>query len=109
VKGSVLMKIIHKVLAIIPTFCFFSFPVLSMENPEDKENKYTCIFDKGGPVLDPENPYKVQHTALSDGFCERRGKLPYQFPEEGSHVLALGDYRVDKAKRLGYGDEGDVF
>jgi hypothetical protein len=82
-------------------FCFFSFYTFATEQQEE----YECIFDKGGPIIAPDNPYKEQYTKLSDSFLE---KYP-NCCSPSEKVLCLGDYEIYLDRHLGAGGYGDVF
>ncbi len=77
----------------------------------DVNSGYECIFSKpGGLIPDKDNPYQEIPKQLSQAFCSREwGKPLYSFPSAPGNVLVLGTYKIDKGKRLGYGDEGTVY
>ena len=86
-------------------------PHIPTVEAEEVDNGYECLFDKGGPIPDPANPYQACPTTLSDSFLKRHEQdhSSYQFPIEGDGILVLGSYQVDQGMMLGRGDEGAVF
>jgi len=80
-----------------------------MEDTE--ETLYTCIFNKRNPIPDPDDPYQVVTTTLSESFLEKhREEHPsYQFPTKEDEVIVLGPYWIDPRMCLGRGDDGRCY
>lgn len=93
-----------KLLKFFLVFCLFSKELLGSSSE--------CLFDKGGPFPDADDPYQVSHTMVSPTLTKKLTlyKEPsYEFPEDESRLTICGDYRIDEAARLGYGEEGTVY